>query len=149
MTLVEQLLSETKIGRQELLRQDLIVSVTEQIWAAMEAAGMNKAEVARALETSKANVTQLLSGQRNMTLSTLADLCAAVNAKPRVFISSAASDHVQLEAMRAEMATVASASSRPANTFTIGQLSGDKVAASVSTGTSLGATLKPVIFSVA
>jgi plasmid maintenance system antidote protein VapI len=88
MTLIEELLSQSKLGRQELLRESLIVSVTEQIWRAMNASDMSKADLARALETSKANVTQLLSGQRNMTLATLADLANAVGVTPVIHLSS-------------------------------------------------------------
>lgn len=84
MTLVQELLAKSSYGKKELARQDLIVSVTEQIWEALEASEMSKADLSRALETSKSNVTQLLDGTRNMTLSTLADIGEAVGAKPRV-----------------------------------------------------------------
>jgi transcriptional regulator with XRE-family HTH domain len=87
MTLIQELLSQTNNGKKELLRQDLIVNVTEQLWAAMESSGISKADLARAIETSKSNVTQLLSGQRNMTLSTLADLAAALGRKPQVVLA--------------------------------------------------------------
>jgi DNA-binding Xre family transcriptional regulator len=86
MTLIENLLSQSKQGKKELARQELIVSVTEQIWAALESACMSKADLARSLETSKSNVTQLLDGQRNMTLSTLADIGGALGVKPHVVL---------------------------------------------------------------
>jgi transcriptional regulator with XRE-family HTH domain len=84
MTLVQELLAQSKHGRRELARQDLIVDTTEQVWEALEHAGMTKADLARALETSKANVTQFLSGQRNMTLNTISDIGEAVGMTPRV-----------------------------------------------------------------
>lgn len=84
MTLIQELLKQGKNGKRELARQDLIVSVTEQIWAALEDSNLSKADLARALETSKSNVSQLLSGNRNMTLATLADIGEAVGIKPRV-----------------------------------------------------------------
>lgn len=86
MTLIQDLLSQSKHGQQELARQELIVSVTEQIWAALEEAGMTKADLARTLEKSKSHVTQLLGGQRNMTLSTLADISEAIGVKPHVVL---------------------------------------------------------------
>lgn len=89
MTLVQDLLGKSGYGKKELARQDLIVSVTEQIWEALEASEMSKADLARALQTSKSNVTQLLDGTRNMTLSTLADIGGAVGAKPRVVFEHA------------------------------------------------------------
>lgn len=88
MTPIERALSQSLTGKRELHRQDLIVSVTEQIWAALEAAQMNKADLARALETSKANVTQLLNGERNMTLATLADIAAALQLSPAISLAS-------------------------------------------------------------
>lgn len=89
MTLVQELLKQSRNGKKELARQDLIVSVTEQVWAALEDSGLSKADLARALETSKSNVTQLLGGNRNMTLATLADIGEAVGVKPRVVFSRA------------------------------------------------------------
>lgn len=84
MTLVQELLKQSRNGKRELARQELIVSVTEQVWAALEDSNLSKADLARALETSKSNVTQLLSGNRNMTLATLADIGEAVGVKPHV-----------------------------------------------------------------
>jgi len=86
MTLIQDLLSQSKHGQQELARQELIVSVTEQIWAALEDASMTKADLARALEKSKSHVSQLLGGQRNMTLATLADISEAIGVKPHVVL---------------------------------------------------------------
>jgi len=84
MTLIEDLLSQTMDGKKELIRQELIVSVTEQLWEAMQTANLSKADLARALNKSKPHVTQLLSGERNMTLSTLADLAAALGLRAQV-----------------------------------------------------------------
>lgn len=95
MTLVQELLRQSRNGKRELARQELIVSVTEQIWAALEDSNLSKADLARALETSKSNVTQLLSGNRNMTLATLADIGEAVGVKPQVVFHRA---HVAVDA---------------------------------------------------
>lgn len=79
MTPIELMLSKSVSGTRELVRQELIVAVTEQIWAAMEAAKVSKADLARVLGSSKSNVTQLLCGDRNMTLSSLADIASSLN----------------------------------------------------------------------
>lgn len=55
-------------------QEDLILDVTEQIWNRMHELDVSKSELARKLDTSKANVTQLLNGGRNMTLRTLAHI---------------------------------------------------------------------------
>jgi transcriptional regulator with XRE-family HTH domain len=89
LTLIDELLEQTIYGKKELARQELIVSVTEQIWATLEDSGLSKADLARALETSKSHVTQLLGGNRNMTLATLADIGEAIGVKPRVIFPRA------------------------------------------------------------
>lgn len=50
------------------------IVVTEAVAGAMEHAGMRRVDVAEKLGMSKSQVTQLLSGRRNMTLRTLGDL---------------------------------------------------------------------------
>jgi len=59
-------------------KEALILEVTEAIWELMEKHGRSKAELAKALGTSKSNITQLLDGRRNMTLGTLSDLAFAL-----------------------------------------------------------------------
>ena len=55
----------------------LILWTTEAIAEAMADRSLTRAQVAEALGTSRPNVTQLLSGSRNMTLRTLAGLAHA------------------------------------------------------------------------
>lgn len=89
MTPIERSLSKSLSGRREIKRQDLIVSVTEQIWAAMETAGIAKTDLAKMLGQSRSHVTQLLSGDRNMTLSTLADIASVLGLTPCVQLGQA------------------------------------------------------------
>ena len=56
-----------------------IVAITETIAEAMERAGLNRTEVAERLGRTKGHISQLLSGKRNMTLRTLADILWACN----------------------------------------------------------------------
>jgi len=95
MTLIEQLLSQTIDGKKELIRQELIVSVTEQLWEAMGNANISKADLARALNKSKSHVTQLLSGERNMTLATLADLADAIGLRVQVRLAEPAQPRIK------------------------------------------------------
>lgn len=78
MNIIERVLVASEAERRELVRQQLIAGVTGQIRAAMQTAGVNKAELAEKLTISKSSVTQLLSGQRNMTLATLSDIADAI-----------------------------------------------------------------------
>jgi transcriptional regulator with XRE-family HTH domain len=55
-------------------QETLILDATEAIVGLLEEAGVSRQELARRLGKSKGFVSQLLSGERNMTLRTLADL---------------------------------------------------------------------------
>jgi transcriptional regulator with XRE-family HTH domain len=62
-------------------QESLIVDVAEEIWAAMAAEKLGKADLAARLGKSKAFITQILNGSRNMTLRTLADVASALGRK--------------------------------------------------------------------
>lgn len=64
----------------------LILWTTEAIWTAMDDQGLTRAELAERLGTSRANVTQLLSGTRNMTLRSLAALAHACGLRADVHL---------------------------------------------------------------
>jgi transcriptional regulator with XRE-family HTH domain len=64
--------------RMEFAEEELIVDAAEEIWAAMAAAGATKKDIADRLGKSKAFVSQLLNGSRNMTLRSLADIAHCV-----------------------------------------------------------------------
>lgn len=55
----------------------LNVWALDEIYAAMERSGQTKADLARKLGTSRANITQIFAGSRNLTLRTLVDLAWA------------------------------------------------------------------------
>ena len=62
-------------------QEQLIVAVAEHIWEQMEQGGKNKSDIAAALGRSKAFITQLLNGTRNMTLRTLSDIAFALDSE--------------------------------------------------------------------
>ena len=62
----------------------LILWATEAVAEAMANQGLTRAQLAEALGTSRPNVTQLLSGSRNMTLRTLAAVAHACGARAAV-----------------------------------------------------------------
>jgi transcriptional regulator with XRE-family HTH domain len=68
-------------GRKLYFREDLIFEVTETISKVMHEKGINKAELSRLAGVSKSNITQLLSGDHNMRLKTIADLLYALDSK--------------------------------------------------------------------
>ncbi len=65
-------------------QEALVLEATELITELMEERGVNKAELARKIGKSKAFVTQILSGSRNMTLHTLADVVFALGSRIRL-----------------------------------------------------------------
>ena len=67
-----------------LLQETVILNVTEDLVLEMRQLGVDRVTLASRLGKSKAFVSQLLSGSRNMTLRTLADICWALKLNPIV-----------------------------------------------------------------
>lgn len=65
-------------------REELVYNVTEDLLIILEDYEISKKELATRLGKSKAYVTQILSGSRNMTLGSLSDICFALGFKPQV-----------------------------------------------------------------
>ncbi|MDB4893592.1 MAG: hypothetical protein JWL61_5447 [Gemmatimonadetes bacterium] len=60
-----------------------ILAVTEAINDAMEALGVTRAELARRLKRTPGFISQVLSGSRNMTIKTFADIALALGLQLR------------------------------------------------------------------
>ena len=71
-------------ARKRYEEERLILWTTEEIAGAMVAQGLSRADIADIIGTSRANVTQLLSGSRNMTLRSLARLAHACGMRAAV-----------------------------------------------------------------
>ncbi len=70
---------------QRLVEQEtLIFEATELLSELIEDGGMSRKELAERLERSKGFVTQILAGDRNMTLRTLADFAFALEHRVKV-----------------------------------------------------------------
>jgi len=79
-TFIQELMSDDE-GRKLYFREDLIFEITEAICEVMEEKHISKAELSRLASVSKSNITQLLSGDQNMRLTTVADLLYALDSK--------------------------------------------------------------------
>jgi transcriptional regulator with XRE-family HTH domain len=77
---VEELL-ESADGRREFAKEELAFEATEKIAELMELTRVSKSELAKRTGKSKAYITQVLSGSRNMTVHTLAGLAFALGYK--------------------------------------------------------------------
>lgn len=65
-------------------REALALDAAELISQLMQVARVNKTELAGLVGTSKSHITSLLSGSRNMTMHTLADLTFALGYKVEI-----------------------------------------------------------------
>jgi transcriptional regulator with XRE-family HTH domain len=82
-TFIQKLLTDDE-GRKLYFREDLIFEITESICKVMEEKHVTKAELSRRAGVSKSNITQLLSGDQNMRLTTVAGLLYALDSKLQV-----------------------------------------------------------------
>lgn len=89
-SLLNDLLAQGPEGQRELVRARLRVDVAEDLLLRMEALAMTKAQLAAALGVSRSAVSQALTGSRNMSLNTLADMAAALGLRPQVLLQPAA-----------------------------------------------------------
>jgi transcriptional regulator with XRE-family HTH domain len=79
----EQFISDPKRHR-IYEREALALQASEMIFELMEKEGINKAQLAELMDASRAHITQVLSGSRNMTVYTLADLTFALGHKVKL-----------------------------------------------------------------
>jgi transcriptional regulator with XRE-family HTH domain len=91
-TLAEWVKSQADGGR-EFAQERLIVAITEQVCELMAHENVSKSELAAGLHKSKAYVSQLLRGTRNMTLRTLADLAYVLGRNVSVHFSDRTEAH--------------------------------------------------------
>jgi transcriptional regulator with XRE-family HTH domain len=80
-TIVDRITQDPE-GMRRYLQERLIVDVTEQLCELIEKKGIKRGELARKLGKSNAYVSQLLNGDANMTLRTMADLFWALDSSP-------------------------------------------------------------------
>lgn len=64
------------------LQEKLIVDCTEEIWGRMDELNCSKSALADRLGTTRGYISQVLNGNRNMTLRTLADIAWALGMRP-------------------------------------------------------------------
>lgn len=86
--------TRTPEARRRYEEERLVLWTAEVVAEAMAEAGLTRAAVAEALGISRANVTQLLSGSRNMTLRSLAALAHACGMRAEVRIERSRGRHV-------------------------------------------------------
>jgi transcriptional regulator with XRE-family HTH domain len=81
---------------EQLLRQEeLLLDVTEKLSEALIESGLNRSQLAERLGKTKALVTQLLGGGRNLTLRTVADVAGALGYKVELKLTTPCVHHAR------------------------------------------------------
>lgn len=75
-------------------QERLILDATENVFELMDSNEVSKAELARRLGRTRAYITQILSGARNMTLRTFADVLFACGVRARIRLEPLKHDSV-------------------------------------------------------
>lgn len=71
--------------KRRLLREEqLILQVGEAMAELLESEGVSRTELGRRLGKTKGFVSQILAGDKNLTLRTIADVCDALGCKARL-----------------------------------------------------------------
>lgn len=97
-----EMFEESSAGNRRLLRQEeLILQVTEVLATALQQCGMTRTQLASRLGKTKGFVSQVLAGDKNLTLRTVADIADALGCRVQVRVEKA----VQGEPAITEMLT--------------------------------------------
>lgn len=70
--------SDTFVGRQAYERQSLLFQVRDEVEKAMTKQGVTQAQLAKEMGVSEGRVSQILAGDQNLTVKTLAALSASL-----------------------------------------------------------------------
>lgn len=68
--------------------EQLILATTEMILGIMEEQGVTRAELADRLGRTRGHVSQVLNGDRNMTLRTVAEILHALDGRASITVTS-------------------------------------------------------------
>lgn len=102
-------LVNTRENQKEFHRGRTLMEITEMLCAAMQEQGVSRADLAKRLGVTKGSVSQMLNGDRNLTVNSISDIlfelglaldarCRGMNEAPFVYCKSNVSwlDHQQI-----------------------------------------------------
>lgn len=101
----------------EFCREEFIYNVTRDLLVFMEESEVTKADVAKKLNKSKAYVSQVLNGSRNMTLGTLSDICFVIGAQIKIDVLKAEHESSKYNEAIQEVDFIKTISFQKFNTF--------------------------------
>ncbi len=114
-SMLTEWLNQTEQNKVLLVEEELILASTEQIWELLERKGLTKADLAERMGKSRAFVSQILSGTRNMTLRTLADVAFALGESVTVKIGSGVKTESLIHWEKGELAPMTNVIKFPTN----------------------------------
>ena len=86
--------------QRDLAAEDFILTVSDYLVAAMQHARVNKKELADRLGKTKGHVTQVLTGNRNLTLRSIAEIAHALELTPTFGLVDQRGEQVQPEHLK-------------------------------------------------
>ena len=90
-TTYERLISDPK-RRQQIEEEEFILKLTEKLCEMMKEQGITRSQLAEKLGTSRAFISQLLNGGRNMTLRTLFRLSRSLDSDVNFYFRKESAD---------------------------------------------------------
>lgn len=94
-SIISAMLAASPEGQREMNRARLRVAVAEELALRMEQLHVSKAQLAEKLGVSRSAITQAFSGDRNLSLNTLADVAAALRLDVQVLLQPQAVTHTR------------------------------------------------------
>lgn len=91
-TLYREFEKSSAENRRLLRQEELILEATELLISAMVSKGLSRSELADRLGRSRGFISQVLSGRRNLTLRTLADISDALGCQARFALEECGKD---------------------------------------------------------
>jgi transcriptional regulator with XRE-family HTH domain len=80
-------LKNDSVAEEIYFQENFIIEVYETLQKEMDRQGVSRKELSERVGKSKAYISQVLGGTRNMTLRTLADFCRALEVYPEIKLS--------------------------------------------------------------
>lgn len=97
-----ELLEASPQHRRRLRQEELILDVTETLTEALNREEISRSDLAVRLNRSKAFVSQLFGGSRNLTLRTIADVADSLGYTARIVLQKQVDNIVKLPSWRVE-----------------------------------------------
>lgn len=90
----------------EAVKGDFIMDVTESICEILETKNVNRQSLAKKMSRTKGYISQLLNGNRNMTLGTLAEITHVLGYVPKIKFEEKDGQRISIDPLEVDMEEV-------------------------------------------